>query len=360
VDEQRLRERLTGLANEIPPVGSAPPGLIPKARRRAYVMPALAVICVIAAAVVTFAGVRAVLGAEASVPAVPRPHPGAPSEDHVFVVFDLSGGPGLAASADVDGDPPGYTVIRPEGNLWPLDRTDDGRLAFTGFDRQGLFVLELDGTVTTVVPAENVDGRIYGASWSPDGARLVYSIGAYVHTSLHVISDDGSDDQLLLDGSGRWPVDSPSWSPDGSTIAFVRGDNDCGERCQAVRRDELELWAIDVDGGDARPLAPGLHVSGTPAWSPDGSAIAIAANGADRRSHVFVLSLSSGKARQLTDHLSRAPVWSPDGGRIAFLARDQSPWRVYINESDGGSAGEVITPPIWVGSTLLWDDAPIP
>ena len=92
VDEQRLRERLTGLANEIPPVGSAPPGLIPKARRCAYVMPALALLCVIAAAVVTFAGVRAVLGAQASVPAVPRPHPGAPSEDHVFVVFDLSGG----------------------------------------------------------------------------------------------------------------------------------------------------------------------------------------------------------------------------------------------------------------------------
>ena len=143
MDEQRLRERLTGLANEIPPVGSAPAGLIPKARRRAYVMPALALLCVIAAAIVTFAGVRAVLGAQASVPAVPRPHPGAPSEDHVFVVFDLSGRPGLAASADVDGDPPGYTVIRPEGNLWPLDRTDDGRLAFTGFDHQGLFVLGL-------------------------------------------------------------------------------------------------------------------------------------------------------------------------------------------------------------------------
>ena len=46
MDEQRLRERLTGLANEIPPVGSAPPGLIPKARRRAYVMPALALLCV--------------------------------------------------------------------------------------------------------------------------------------------------------------------------------------------------------------------------------------------------------------------------------------------------------------------------
>jgi dipeptidyl aminopeptidase/acylaminoacyl peptidase len=360
MDEQRLRERLTGLANAIPPVGSAPPGLIPKARRRAYVMPALALLCVIAAAVVTFAGVRAVLGAQASVPAVPRPDQGAAREDHVIVVFDRSGRPGLAAAADADGEPAGYTVIRPEGNLWPLDRTDDGRLAFTGFDRQGLFVLELDGRVTTVVPTGNPDGRIYGASWSPDGARLVYSIGADVHRSLHVISDDGSDDRLLLDGSGRWPVESPSWSPDGSTIAYVRGDNDCGEKCQALGRNELELWAMDADGSDARPLVRGLHVSGTPAWSPDGSSIAIAANGADRRPHVFVLSLSSGEVRQLTDHVSRAPVWSPDGGRIAFLARDLSPWRVYINESDGGSAGEVVTPPIWVGSTLLWDDAPIP
>jgi Tol biopolymer transport system component len=279
----------------------------------------------------------------------------------MIVVFaDSSGGPGLAASAAADGDPVGYQVIRQSGNLWPLDRTDDGRLAFTGFDRQGLFVLDLDGTVTTVVPAGDPNGGIYGASWSPDGARLVYSIGASVHRSLHVISDDGSDDRLLHDGSGRWPVESPSWSPDGSTVAFVRGDNDCGEKCQALGRNELELWAIDVDGSDARPLVPGLHVSGTPAWSPDGSSIAVAADGGDGRSHVFVLSLSSGEVRQLTKHLSRAPAWSPDGGRIAFLARDLSPWRIYINDVRGGSGSEVVTPPIWVGSTLLWDDAPLP
>ena len=135
MDEQRLRERLTGLANEIPPVGSAPPGLITKARRRAYVMPALALLCVIAAALVTFAGIRAVLGAQASVPAVPRPDRGAAREDHIIVVFDRSGRPGLAAAADADGEPAGYSVIRPSGDLWPLDRADDGRLAFTGFDR---------------------------------------------------------------------------------------------------------------------------------------------------------------------------------------------------------------------------------
>jgi Tol biopolymer transport system component len=98
----------------------------------------------------------------------------------------------------------------------------------------------------------------------------------------------------------------------------------------------LELWAIDVDGSDARSLAPGLPVSGTPAWSPDGSSIAIAANGADRRPLVFILSLSSGEVRQLTDHLSRAPVWSPDGGRIAFLARETKAKIVLLAASVGG------------------------
>jgi dipeptidyl aminopeptidase/acylaminoacyl peptidase len=73
------------------------------------------------------------------------------------------------------------------------------------------------------------------------------------------IGADGTDLTRLTHSPG--PDFDPSWSPDGTRIAF-----------RSERSGEPEIWVMNADGAEQRRLAAGL----SPAWSPDGSLIAFA------------------------------------------------------------------------------------
>jgi dipeptidyl aminopeptidase/acylaminoacyl peptidase len=81
---------------------------------------------------------------------------------------------------------------------------------------------------------------------------------------------------------------------------------------------QTSLWIVPSAGGPARQLTSGLHDSGG-RWSPDGKQIAFLRR-AEKSVQVYLLSMSGGEARPLTDLPKGAgePVWSPDGRKIAF------------------------------------------
>ena len=62
----------------------------------------------------------------------------------------------------------------------------------------------------------------------------------------------------------------PTWSPDGTRIAFVSGA--VGTGCCAVGDDEV--FVMNADGTQVRQLTDNDAVDGRPAWSPDGTRIA--------------------------------------------------------------------------------------
>ncbi|HEX6332919.1 MAG TPA: hypothetical protein VFZ78_01765, partial [Flavisolibacter sp.] len=77
-----------------------------------------------------------------------------------------------------------------------------------------------------------------------------------------------------------------------------------------------------------------------PTWSPDGSKIAFQSNlGAPALTDVFVMNADGSGIQRLTtaNAFDQMPAWSPDGTRIAFMsARDGNP-EVYVMNADGTS-----------------------
>src|SRR5262249_54392811 len=134
---------------------------------------------------------------------------------------------------------------------------------------------------------------------------------------------------MRADGTGPRPLTAgasddnvPTWSPDGTRIAFT--SNRAGGRYQ--------IWVMDADGSHPRPLttayydpALGANTEQTvPAWSPDGRFIAYWAGveASDPRPDVprdvWVMNADGSNPRRLAH--GDDPAWSPDGALVAYPA----------------------------------------
>src|SRR6266536_1403348 len=120
-----------------------------------------------------------------------------------------------------------------------------------------------------------------------------------------------------------WPEFDPSLSPDGRFIAY-----------RSEPHDHPELWVMNADGTGQHRLT---RDGGFPTWSPDGSMIAYAPGGGPSgRSGIAVMNADGSGQRRLahTDY-GEYPSWSPDGKRIAFNSNLSGEGLMYIGDGDG-------------------------
>ena len=164
---------------------------------------------------------------------------------------------------------------------------------------------------------------------------------------------------MEADGSGRHPVPmpvgagEPAWSPDGSMIAVV-SSIDCGggETC---------LWRIctmKADGTERRCL-PATNAEGVqePAWSPDGERIAYTSwdeplPGQIIETNIYVIDADGSNRRRLTSTRGEdsEAAWSPDGKRIVFssdrLSGNTTDWDLFVMDSDGRNVQRLTRSPM--------------
>jgi dipeptidyl aminopeptidase/acylaminoacyl peptidase len=137
-----------------------------------------------------------------------------------------------------------------------------------------------------------------------------------------------SDRLTLADYLELESVQSPQLSPDEERIVFGRRWVD-----KVNDRFETSVWVMEVDGSRPRALIDGS----SPTWSPDGSRIAYTAQGEPGGQQIFVKYVDvDGPATQIT-RITESPsdvAWSPDGKTIAFRMRvPDGMWKVRSRSS---------------------------
>jgi Tol biopolymer transport system component len=171
-------------------------------------------------------------------------------------------------------------------------------------------------------------------TWSPDGSKIAFSVGQIV-----VVNADGSEvTQLTFDK----PHYFPSWSPSGEWIAYD---------------DAQHVWVMRADGTDPRNIGqveqPGSRY---PSWSQDGSKILfigyVGAVWPTAGSEVFVMDASGTNSRRLSRNQTddRFPVFSPDGRQIAYSGQflgvnnwEDSLPQIWLMKADGTGARQITT-----------------
>ena len=180
--------------------------------------------------------------------------------------------------------------------------------------------------------------------WSADGAKIVFVRGKspFVATALVIMNADGSGRSVLLRdgvGRGRDALRSPTWSPDGSQIAF----------CAAGRRKPYKVYVINADGSGLEKASRGPNVDCFPSWSPDGNRLAMLTFVPHRWQLATMDPDGSNREVLVRRGDNDNPDWSPDGSQIAFT-RILGPNRsdVFVIDGDGSGLTQLTdTPRRW-------------
>jgi Tol biopolymer transport system component len=204
------------------------------------------------------------------------------------------------------------------GYVWPM---------YPGYD---LFTAAADGgDVRRLTDTPGYDAE---ATVSPDGSTIVFTSSRDGDLEVYTMRADGSGLRRLTREAGY--DGGAFFSPDGRRIVYRRdapADDDALASYRRLLADGLyspgllEIWLMDVDGGNKRQVTRLAAASFAPYFHPDGRRIVFSSNHPDPKSRNFDLYLvrdDGGGLERLTSDPSfdGFPMFSPDGKRLVFAS----------------------------------------
>jgi Tol biopolymer transport system component len=200
------------------------------------------------------------------------------------------------------------------------DWSPDGKkIAFSSGD---IFTISPNGNELTRIT--NV-GSAFSPSWSPDGMSIVYDVTSGEGKGLWIINLITNSNKHL--GLGR----DADWSPNGEKLVY--------EGPPGSTRSESQLWVVDTSGmGNVQLTSNNSIINRSPSWSPDGSTIAWTTDHG-----IWLMNADGTNQRELINDYSSSPSWSPDSRKIAFqnLNPEKNKIVIWIINIDGSGLKQI-------------------
>jgi Tol biopolymer transport system component len=196
----------------------------------------------------------------------------------------------------------------------------------------GIWTVNGDGTNKVLIYQDGHNTG--GLTWSNDGNKVAYSTG----TRIYVVNSDGTNHQRLLVSYPKG-INHPDWSPDGSKLLFVSswGSDDWGSDIYIM---DLSGWdgvswgPSSSDDSRITRLTTGGQNPMFPTWSPDGSRIAFSADpylvpsdpgpGSQRVGTLSIMNADGSNITSLNTLVKHYEEWggiswSPNGSKLYLL-----------------------------------------
>jgi Tol biopolymer transport system component len=204
------------------------------------------------------------------------------------------------------------------GYVWPIDPNYD------------IYTARPDGS--DVEKLTDTAGYDAEATVSPLGDRIVFTSMRDGDLDIYSMNLDGTDVVRLTDEIGY--DGGPFFSPDGTTIVYrARHPSDPEEirDYQAlladglIRPSKLEVWVMDADGSNKRPITDLGVAAFAPFFDPSGTRIIFSSNYGDptgREFDLFMVNIDGTGLEQITfsEGFDGFPMWAPDGKTFVFCS----------------------------------------
>ena len=221
----------------------------------------------------------------------------------------------------------------------------NGLIAY--LDGNDIATMNADGTGRTVLAVGTLTVPFEYPSWSSDGTQIAFDDT----TTIYVMRADGSGLRSL----GSLPgATHPSWSPDSTRLAFL-----------VANGGPLKIDVVNADGTNRHTVMGGVNIQvnfSGPSWSPDGQRIAAAAAALDAAViHPGIATVApTGGSVTFVDPNGiswgdESPEWSPDGKHLVFIRFQPNLQRDVYRINADGTGLTLLTPahldkyldPVW-------------
>jgi TolB protein len=200
-----------------------------------------------------------------------------------------------------------YPSLSPDGQTVYFSSNQSGRFEIYSMDINGNGLQRLTNKI----------GSLYAPELSSNGERIIFTNHG---NGLWVMNPDGSNPRAI---TFKDDID-PTWSPDGSMIAFA--SNRSGQR---------QLYVAKASGKNVEQVTDLNNMGGRSSWSPDGKKLVFYRGPAGDRD-IYVIHIDGSGLDRLTnggDNLG--PSWSPDGQWITFTSFRDGNNEIYVMRADG-------------------------